>query len=59
MTTTVKDMLAAANAVVPRVTPQEAQKLMETEGALLVDVRDAPEVEASGKAKARPMSRAA
>ena len=45
MTTTVKDMLAGANAAVPRVTREEAQALVD-EGALVVDVRDPPEVAA-------------
>ena len=48
MTTTVKDMLAAANAAVPKITPDEARALM-AQGALVVDVRDAPEVEKTGK----------
>ena len=48
MTTTVKDMLAAANAAVPKITPDEARTLM-AQGALVVDVRDAPEVEKTGK----------
>lgn len=48
MTTTLNDMMAAANAAVPKVTPEEARALM-AQGALVVDVRDAPEVEKSGK----------
>lgn len=48
MTTTLKDMMAAANAAVPKITPEEAHALM-AKGALVVDVRDAPEVEKSGK----------
>ena len=44
----VKDLVAAANAVVPRITPDEAKKKIEA-GALVVDVRDAVEVEKSGK----------
>jgi rhodanese-related sulfurtransferase len=44
-----KQMIEAANAVVPRITPAEAQKLMAQESTLVVDVRDAPEVEKSGK----------
>ena len=48
MTTTLKDMMAAANAAVPKITPEEARALM-AQGALVVDVRDAPEVEKSGK----------
>lgn len=48
MATTVKDLMAAANAAVPKITPEEARTLMAA-GALVVDVRDAPEVEKSGK----------
>lgn len=48
MATSVKQMIEAANAAVPRVTPTEAKGLIE-QGALVVDVRDAPEVEKSGK----------
>lgn len=51
MATTVKDMLAAANAAVPRIGAAEAKALAEGRRALLVDVRDAAEVQASGKAK--------
>jgi rhodanese-related sulfurtransferase len=50
MATTVRDMLAAARAAVPPVTPAEAVKLMDA-GALPVDVRDGTEVAASGKVK--------
>ena len=46
-----QDMLAAAHAVVPAVSPAEAADLVETAGALIVDVRDGTEVAASGKAK--------
>src|SRR3569623_1487065 len=45
----VKDMLAAANAAVPKGTPEEARRLLDEEGALLVDVRDAPELGQTGK----------
>lgn len=45
MATTVKDMMAEANAAVPRVSREEAQRLVD-EGALVVDVRDPPEVAA-------------
>lgn len=48
MTTSVKQMIEAANAAVPRVSPAEARKLIGS-GALVLDVRDAPEVEKSGK----------
>ena len=51
MPSSVKDMMAAANAVVPKITADEARKLIASEDALVVDVRDAPEVQASGKVK--------
>jgi rhodanese-related sulfurtransferase len=44
-----KQMVEAANAVVRRITPAEAEKLMAQENTHVVDVRDAPEVEKSGK----------
>lgn len=50
MPVTVKDLMAAANAAVPRVTASEARDLI-AQGALVVDVRDAPEVEKSGRVK--------
>jgi rhodanese-related sulfurtransferase len=49
MGTTVKQMLEAANAAVPKITPQQAQVLIAKGNTLVVDVRDAPEVEKSGK----------
>jgi rhodanese-related sulfurtransferase len=58
MTTTVKQMLEAANAAVPKITPADAQAMMARGDVLVVDVRDAPEVQASGKvAGARNVSR--
>jgi rhodanese-related sulfurtransferase len=51
MTLTVKDMLAAANAAVPRIDAAEAKKLANDPRVVLVDVRDAAEVKAAGKAK--------
>ena len=48
MPTTVKQMIEAANAVVPRLSPADARQLIR-DGALVLDVRDAPEVEKSGK----------
>jgi len=51
MPESVKDMLAAANAAVPRVTPDEAAALIARGNTLVVDVRDLPEVQASGKVK--------
>ena len=41
--------MEAANAVVPRVTPAQAQELIDAGNAVVVDVRDAAEVEQSGK----------
>ena len=49
MTTSVKQMMEAANAAVPKVTPAQAQEMMAKGNTLVVDVRDAPEVEKSGK----------
>ncbi len=49
MATSVKDLLAAANAAVPKITPDEARRLVAEEDALLVDVRDGTEVAKSGK----------
>ncbi|PZF76291.1 rhodanese-like domain-containing protein [Aestuariivirga litoralis] len=48
MAMTVKQMIEAANAAIPRITPQQAREMI-AGGALVVDVRDAPEVEKSGK----------
>jgi rhodanese-related sulfurtransferase len=48
MTVSVKQMIETANAAVPRITAAEAKKLM-SQGALVVDVRDAPEIEKNGK----------
>ncbi len=49
MTTSVKDLLEAANAAVPRLSFAEAQEMMAKGNTLVVDVRDAPEVEKTGK----------
>ena len=49
MATTIKQMLDAANAVVPRITPAQARKMIAEGNTLVVDVRDTPEVEQSGK----------
>jgi len=48
MATSVKQLIEAANAAVPRISPAEARELI-ARGALVIDVRDAPEVEKSGK----------
>ena len=47
--TSVKQLLEAAHAAVPKTTPAQAQALMTKGNTLVVDVRDAPEVEKSGK----------
>jgi rhodanese-related sulfurtransferase len=49
MTTNVKQMLEAANAAVPKITPAQAREMIAKGNTLVVDVRDAPEVEKSGK----------
>jgi rhodanese-related sulfurtransferase len=51
MTTSVKELMAAANAAVPKIGADEAKKLISDQNALVIDVRDAPEVQASGKVK--------
>ena len=51
MALTVKQMLEAANAAVPKITPDEARKLMEGGRALVVDVRDTQELLRGGKIK--------
>ena len=57
MPRSLKEMLAGANRAVPRATPGEARSMIEA-GALLVDVRDAPELHQAGKIKgARHVSR--
>jgi rhodanese-related sulfurtransferase len=49
MTVTVKQLMDAANAAVPRISPEQARSLIAQGDALILDVRDAPEVEQSGK----------
>jgi rhodanese-related sulfurtransferase len=49
MPTSVKQMMEAANAVVPKITPAEAREMIAKGDTLVVDVRDAPELEKSGK----------
>jgi rhodanese-related sulfurtransferase len=49
MPTSVKEMLAAANAAVPRIGHEEAAALIAAADVLIVDVRDAPELQANGK----------
>src|ERR1700738_409701 len=49
MVTNVKQMLEAANAAVPKITSEQAADMIKNGNTLVVDVRDAPEVAASGK----------
>jgi rhodanese-related sulfurtransferase len=49
MALTVKQMMEAANAAVPKLTAAQAREMIEKGNTLVVDVRDAPEVEKSGK----------
>jgi rhodanese-related sulfurtransferase len=49
MAKTAKELVEAANALVPKVTPAQAQEMIAGGNTLVVDVRDAPEVEQSGK----------
>ncbi|WP_181708174.1 rhodanese-like domain-containing protein [Chthonobacter rhizosphaerae] len=51
MARSVKDFVSEANAVVPKLTPEEAAERMTSGDVLVVDVRDANEVEATGKLK--------
>ena len=44
-----KQMLEEANAVVPKITPDHAQAMMAKGNTLVLDIRDAPEVAATGK----------
>jgi len=50
MALSLKEMMEAANAVVPKITPTKAREMIAGSNALLVDVRDASEVDKSGKA---------
>jgi rhodanese-related sulfurtransferase len=49
MTMSVKQMMEAANASVPRITPAQAKEMIAGNNTLVVDVRDAPELEKGGK----------
>ena len=51
MASSAKELLAAANAAVPKITPDEARRMIKEENALVVDVRDSAEIQASGKVK--------
>jgi len=49
MATNLKEMMDAANAAVPRITPAQARDMIAQGNTLIVDVREALEVEKSGK----------
>ena len=51
MPSSVKELLAEANAAVPRVPPAEARALIGRDNVLIIDVRDPSEVQGSGKLK--------
>ena len=51
MPSSVREMLAEANAAVPRLNPVEVRDMIGKGNVLLVDVRDAPELASSGKVK--------
>jgi rhodanese-related sulfurtransferase len=49
MSTSFKALMEAANAAVPRITPAQAKEMIGNGNVLVVDVRDAKEVEQTGK----------
>jgi rhodanese-related sulfurtransferase len=51
MASSIKEMLAEANAAVPRLDPAEVRRRMSGGNVLIVDVRDGPELSSAGKLK--------
>jgi len=49
MPLSVKQMMEAANAAVPKITPEKAREMIAKGNTLVVDMRDGTEVAASGK----------
>jgi rhodanese-related sulfurtransferase len=49
MTTSVKQLMEAANAAVSKITPAQAQNMIANGNTLVVDVRDPTEVASTGK----------
>ena len=49
MATNVKQLMEAANAAVPKITPAQAREMMAKGNVLVVDVRDGAEVAQTGK----------
>jgi hypothetical protein len=54
-----EELLAAAHPGVPAITPPEAAALMSAGNVLVVDVRDAPEVQGAARSRERFTSLAA
>jgi len=50
MATSVKQMMEAANAAVPKITAAQAKEMIAKGNTLMVDIRDGTEVAATGKA---------
>lgn len=44
-----KQLMEQANAVVPKISPSEAREIVAREAVLIIDVRDAPEIDKTGK----------
>jgi rhodanese-related sulfurtransferase len=51
MPSSLKELLAAANASVPRISPQDAAPLIGNQNVLVVDVRDGAELPSTGKVR--------
>ncbi len=51
MAKNVKDLLAEANSVVPKLSPDQAAEKMQSGDVLIVDVRDPTEVQQTGRIK--------
>ncbi len=51
MAKNVKDLLAEANSVVPKLSPDQAAETMQSGDVLIVDVRDPTEVQQTGRIK--------
>lgn len=51
MSSSVKELLAAANAAVPRISAADLKSMMSQGDTLIVDVRDPPELAMGGKVK--------
>jgi rhodanese-related sulfurtransferase len=49
MAATVQELLAAANAAVPKLGPEEVREMMARPDVVVIDVRDPPEVQQTGK----------